>query len=286
MKKTIIATIIFVYCLLFSIPCQAVTKQLTFKTTVSYKIIKGEKFKLYVKGYKTSKKVTWKSSNKKIATVSKKGVVVGKKPGTCKIIAKVGKKKYTAKVTVFSDKENIVYNKDVSPEKKKDRYDSIDYTEINAEKKTLYTGQTFSLKITGTKNSIQWKSSNNNVAAVSSSGEVTAISTGTATITASFEIGSYIYEHTCEITVTPEWMSAKDIESYFKLTFSYFKNSIHISGASSENSISGTVKSTNINDIPDVMETDIIYGSDVRYKSDGTNILFNIADLDKLGLLG
>ena len=48
----------------------------------------------------TKKKVKWSSSNKKIATVSKKGKVKGKKAGKVTITAKAGKKKYKCKVTV------------------------------------------------------------------------------------------------------------------------------------------------------------------------------------------
>lgn len=44
------------------------------------------------------------SSNKKIATVSKKGKVTGKKVGTCKITVKVGKSKKTCTVTVIPDR--------------------------------------------------------------------------------------------------------------------------------------------------------------------------------------
>ena len=46
------------------------------------------------------KKVKWTTSNKKIATVSKKGKVKGKKTGRVTITAKVGKKKYKCKITV------------------------------------------------------------------------------------------------------------------------------------------------------------------------------------------
>lgn len=46
------------------------------------------------------KKITWSTSNKKIATVSQKGKVTAKKAGTATITAKVAKKKYTCKVTV------------------------------------------------------------------------------------------------------------------------------------------------------------------------------------------
>ena len=54
--------------------------------------------KLKVTG--TKKKVVWKSSNKKVATVSSTGKVTGKKKGTATITAKVGGKSYKCKVTV------------------------------------------------------------------------------------------------------------------------------------------------------------------------------------------
>lgn len=48
----------------------------------------------------TKQKVTWKSSNKKVATVNSKGKIVAKKTGKATITATVLKKKYTCKVTV------------------------------------------------------------------------------------------------------------------------------------------------------------------------------------------
>lgn len=52
----------------------------------------------------TKKKITWSTSNKKIATVKKTGKntakITGIKAGTCKVKAKVAKKVYTCKVTV------------------------------------------------------------------------------------------------------------------------------------------------------------------------------------------
>ena len=58
----------------------------------------GKKLTLKVK--RTKKKVKWSSSKKAIASVTKKGVVTGKKVGKATITAKVGKKKYKCKVTV------------------------------------------------------------------------------------------------------------------------------------------------------------------------------------------
>lgn len=60
---------------------------------------------------KNGKKVTWSSSDKKVATVSKKGKVKAKKAGRTTITAKVGKKKYKSTVTVSDGKSKklIVY---------------------------------------------------------------------------------------------------------------------------------------------------------------------------------
>jgi hypothetical protein len=48
----------------------------------------------------TKSKVTWKSSDKKVASVNSKGVVTAQSVGTAKITATVSKKKYTCTVTV------------------------------------------------------------------------------------------------------------------------------------------------------------------------------------------
>ena len=60
----------------------------------------GKTKKLKMKNKPAGVKVVWKSSKKKVATVSKKGKVKAKKPGKTTITAKVGKKKYKCKVIV------------------------------------------------------------------------------------------------------------------------------------------------------------------------------------------
>lgn len=70
----------------------------------------GKTVTLKVKNNK--KKVKWISSNKKIATVSKKGKVKGKKAGKVTITAKVGGKKYKCRVTVKKKKATTVTVKD------------------------------------------------------------------------------------------------------------------------------------------------------------------------------
>ena len=79
-----------------SVPTQAAKKVKLNKTKVTIKV--GRSVKLKLKNAK--KKVTWKSSNKKVAVVNKKGKVTGKKQGTVKITAKSAGKKYTCTVSV------------------------------------------------------------------------------------------------------------------------------------------------------------------------------------------
>lgn len=103
--------------------------------------------------------VKWSSSNKKVATVNGKGVVKGKKSGTCKVVAHFGGKKYACKVTVVNPR-------------------------LNKKKITVYNSRSFRLKVTGGKGRIRWKSGNKKVATVSKKGTVTGIKGGTCTVTA------------------------------------------------------------------------------------------------------
>lgn len=80
-------------------------------------ISKGSRYKLIATVTGMNKSVTWKSSNKTIATV-KGGVITGKKKGTATITAKCGKLKTKCKVTV---KDEGIYHTD----KVKTRYKSI-----------------------------------------------------------------------------------------------------------------------------------------------------------------
>ena len=70
----------------------------------------GKTKKLKVKNKPAGVKVTWKSSKKKVATVSKKGKVKAKKAGKTTITAKVGKKKYKCRVIVRNKTNNVSQN--------------------------------------------------------------------------------------------------------------------------------------------------------------------------------
>lgn len=123
-----------------------------------------------VKPSKASKAVTSKSGNKKIATVSSKGVVTGKKTGKVKITV-------TAKANKKLKKSVTMKVKDLKPT-------SIS---ISASKAALYVGGTKTLKSTvkpsGVYCPVKWSSGNKAVATVSSTGKIIAKKPGTATIT-------------------------------------------------------------------------------------------------------
>ena len=102
-KRSVISmlSIAITLCLLFSLlfpgrVVNAAPRVRLNKTSVT--LAKGSKIKLKVTG--TRKKATWKSSNKKIAKVNKKGVVKALHPGKCTITAKVRGKKLKCKITV------------------------------------------------------------------------------------------------------------------------------------------------------------------------------------------
>ena len=74
------------------------------KKKVTIKV--GGKVTLKLKNAK--KKVIWKSSKKKVAPVSAKGIVRGKSAGTAKITAKSNKKSYTCTVIVKEKRDSFV----------------------------------------------------------------------------------------------------------------------------------------------------------------------------------
>ena len=97
MKKTLFALLAVLAAVSF-LPknAEAATVRLDQK---KFTLTEGERFTLTLKG--TGKKATCTSSNKRIATVTKKGCnVVAKKAGKVTITAKVGNKKLKCKVTV------------------------------------------------------------------------------------------------------------------------------------------------------------------------------------------
>lgn len=129
---------------------------------------KGEKttLKPVITPATSQQKVTYSSSNKKVATVSSKGVITAKKAGTAKITVKSGSKKVTVTVTVPKTKTTAIKV---------------------GEKVSVKKGKTCSLKAKTTPSNsdekITYKTSNKKIATVSKSGKIKGVKKGTATIT-------------------------------------------------------------------------------------------------------
>lgn len=121
----------------------------------------GKKATIKVTKTKVTGKVTFKSSNKKVATVNSKGVITGKKAGKAVITVKVGK--YTKKLTVTVKKPSFKLVKSSAKLKK-------------GKKTTIRVKAAPVSKVT-------YKTSNKKVATVNSKGVVTAKKKGTAKIT-------------------------------------------------------------------------------------------------------
>lgn len=154
------------------------TKSLTLAKGATYKKLASS---IAVTPVTSKEKVTYSSSNKKVATVSSKGVIKAKKAGTAKITVKSGKKKVVVTVKVTGVKTTKLSGVPAG--------------------KTVSKGKSFKIKAIATpKNTdekITFKSSNKKVATVTSKGVVKGLKKGTATIT----VQSGSKKMTCKVTV-------------------------------------------------------------------------------------
>lgn len=103
-RFTSIVLCLVLFITMFASPSQSMAKKTKVKLNKKkVTLYVGKSVRLKVKG--TKKKAKWKSSSKKVATVSSKGTVKAKKKGKAKITAKVGKKKLVCRVTVKNKKK-------------------------------------------------------------------------------------------------------------------------------------------------------------------------------------
>ena len=188
-------------------------KKVTVKKVASVNKLTGKKTITLTKGKKATltttvtvtpnkaanKKVTYKSSNKKVATVNSKGVITAKKAGSAKITVtskKNSKKKATVKVKVVKGK----------------------VTKVTLSKTTasIEEGKTATLKATvktsgkSPNKTVKWTSSNTAVATVSTKGVVTAKKAGTVTIKATSTDGTK-KSASCKVTVTAKPVPTPDV---------------------------------------------------------------------------
>ena len=145
-------------------------------------------------------KVKWKSTNKKIATVSKKGLVTGRKKGKCTIIAKKGKRVGKCKITITRNryyKNKKLKGPSLNVLSVKLDVNNIEYDELG-KSKIIKKKSTFPLALMNTNKKPKWKSNNDNVAKISQKGVVTAVKKGATIVYAKVAKKKY----KCKVVVT------------------------------------------------------------------------------------
>lgn len=176
-------------------------------TTKNVSVYPGKTAKINVKYTNTTPETTkvWASSNTKVATVDQNGVVKG---------VKAGKAKITLTVQNPGDAQALVLSKDVTVKQ------YVTSIKLNATKKTIYNGKSFTLKATvNPKNAaykaVTYKSSNRKIATVTSKGVVKGIKPGKATITVTAKDGS---KKSAKCTVTVKAQKATKLKISAKKT--------------------------------------------------------------------
>lgn len=172
--KAVMAATLAAAMVITAVPVQGQTAQAATKLkkiTLSKKICvisKHSRVKLSVKysPKKVKGTVTWKSSNKKVATVTNIGVVTARKTGKATITAKVKGKKAICKVIVGTPVKSVTA----------------------AKKVTLTAGSSKAIKAKvlpkkASVKKLQYKTSNKKIATVSKKGVITAKKQGKAVIT-------------------------------------------------------------------------------------------------------
>ncbi len=181
-------------------------------TKKTIKLAKGKTttLKVTVSPSKAKKKVTYKTSNKKVATVNSKGKITAKKEGTAKItvtaLGKNGKKKTSYVKVKVTKKESKI---DVTAVKA----DAVPSGQISVGGVCTIVASV--VPSNATKKTITYTSANPAIATVNGAGVVTGISEGTTTIRAAASNGKYK-----DVTITVKRVSVTGI--------SLDKNSIEV----------------------------------------------------------
>ncbi len=194
------------------------------QNTASYISLKtGEYYQIVT----SENKVTWKSSDEKIAIVDNKGMIQAISTGTVTITAMRGEE------VVTSYEVNITI-------------DGISNISFEKEKLVMVINNIHRLELLITPNdktipNIIWTSSNPSVASVGIDGTVTAISSGTATITATTPAG---LKANCEITVSNDSNLLEKIEFETTSKTMYISETYQTNLKITPSSFVGTIKYT------------------------------------------
>lgn len=172
-------------------------KSIKLSTAATLEVGKTQKLTASINPVNASnQKVSWKSSDPSVATVSSNGTITAKKKGTTTVTVTTadGFKRATCKVTVEENSNPAKITETVEAKEVK----------LNKTTAILFKGSRLKLTATvipreATDKKVIWKSSNPSVASVSPTGTITAKQKGSVTITATTTDGSTIA--TCKITV-------------------------------------------------------------------------------------
>ncbi|MGI6501383.1 MAG: Ig-like domain-containing protein [Anaerostipes sp.] len=149
-------------------------KKSSYTTRRGYKLNLSNQLK-FTPSKPNTKAVTWKSSKKKVATVSSKGVVTAKKVGTVKITVTSKSNKKVKRTVTVKVKE--------AKKASKVKFKSSKYYIQKGKNKSLSKELKFTPTVPKSK-SVTWKTSKKSYATVSSKGYVRTKKVGTTTITA------------------------------------------------------------------------------------------------------
>ena len=149
----------------------------------------------------TNKKVTWTSSNEKIARVDQNGTIKALAAGTAEITVTTEDGSHTAKCTVnVTEHQTTVTVTDVKLDKSS--------LELKKGEKGALTATV--LPEDATNKSVTWTSSDEKVATVDQNGNVKAVSEGTADITVTTADGSK--KATCKVVVKDPTVSVENVK--------------------------------------------------------------------------
>ncbi len=169
LKTFVLKLSMLVMLLMFSTHVTANAAYSITPSSVTLKV--GQTSQLMVNGKRTSGK--WKSSNKKVVSVNKKGTLAAVRPGS-------------AVITFAKGKETAACNVTVAP------------ISLSATSASVGKGNSYQLVVNNAGGKVKWSTNKKKVATVSKTGVVVGKKEGAATITA--KIGGV--KLTCRVTVT------------------------------------------------------------------------------------
>lgn len=189
-RFTVMLLAMLVLCTILPVSALAASTSISAKKAT---INVGAKKTVYLKN--NTKGVTWTTSKKSVASIKANGnkvEITGNKAGSATVTAKVGKKKYSCKVTIKN-----------APK-------------ISKKKLTLNIGSTYDLKVTGTSSSPKWSTSNKKVVSIKKVSarkyRLTGVKAGSATIKAKVN-GKTL---SCKVTVPSKAKAYGDTSNYNK----------------------------------------------------------------------